>query len=236
MSQDARLNLLTVDRLKATYPRKNKTMITQELVDKINGLASDGVDGYTFMEKFLKHQSLLSNKAFDMPDYINAVQYVSYMAIGDSSIDAWIKTFPDRYEKLNARGIAKDAMNSRASEYSKNDIVIAIAEMSLVPSHILNAPVHQQSINVLTEIMLDTEVNPRDRVAAANNVALLTKQPEKVGVQVDVNVKNEAMEELNAILNQVTDKTIKELSSGSRTLDEVANERYEEAVIVEDGQ
>lgn len=120
---------------------------------------------------------------------MNAVRYVSYKLMGYSDIDAYIITFPERYQKLIDAGVSRNDASPYVSAYKKNALVVKIFEKTIVPSHVLNAPLHQEALNQLADIMINSR-SDMARVQAASGLLANTKPPEAIKIELDVAIDN----------------------------------------------
>jgi len=69
----------------------------------------------------------------------------------------------------------------------------------------LNQDVFQDAINTQSDIMKDTSMPARDRVAAANSIIMALKKPDAVKTELEVTVKNDGgMAALEDRLNELT--------------------------------
>lgn len=232
--------MTTLNALKEGSPKHLRKMITQGVVDTLNGLEGD--QGIEFAEvvkgRFLSHSKILGSGQYQMTDYINAIRYVSYKLLDHSNIDAYMLTFPDRYTRLmnqyadlgDEAFIRVRKISSFVSEYNSIDLVAKITEQSLVPIHILNVPARQDALNVLTAIMVDTGVSPKERVSAADSVLIHTKPPETTKISMDVNVGNsDAITDMQSVIRELALAQQKAIVDGSQTSLEIA-----ESIIVQE--
>lgn len=183
--------------LRDLVPKTQRGLITPEFVDKLNDWNSDPKLLDSFKENLLSYTGVLKDGKFKLEDYVFAVKYVSYKLLGFSDIDAYAITFPDRYDRLIDEGLSRSAISAYTSAYKKNKLVNAIIEQTLVPSHVLNAPLYQDALNELAYIMCHSK-SDMARVNAATAILTHTKQPEKTKIELDISVSNkDAIAELH---------------------------------------
>jgi hypothetical protein len=125
---------------------------------------------------------------FKLSSYINAIKYVSFKLLGDTNINAYIKTFPEKYKRFTDDNVAKKDIASYSTAYNKSKLVNLIMEQTLVPIHVLNAPTYQKSINVQAELMM-TAKSEMVRSNAANSLMLHLKPPETTKIQLDIGIE-----------------------------------------------
>ena len=185
------MNSLTVDQFQRALPSQVKGTVNQQLVDDINKLFNDPVLMHNFRDNLLGFSGVMRDGKFKMQDYINAVKYVSYKLLGSSNIDAYVKTFPDRYQMYIANKTSDKDIASYVSSYNKNKLVNLIYEQALVPTHILNADLLQKAINTQAQIMCDPDVSPKVRSDAANSLMTHLKAPETKKIELDIGLKQD---------------------------------------------
>ena len=158
------------------------------MVDEINGLITDPKLRENYRENLLSYTSVLADGKYKIGDYINAVKYVSYKLLGSSNIEAYSKTFPDRFQRLVQEGADDKTISSYSTAYNKNKLVNLIFEQTLVPSHILNADLYQKALNVQAQLMISA-ASEKVRSDAANSLLTHLKMPETTKIELDVGIK-----------------------------------------------
>ena len=99
--------MLALEAVKKLVPKNQRTMITQEFLDKIEASVQDSLIAEQFKENFITYLNVLSKGKYKMEDYISAIKYVSYKLLGYTNIDAYAATFPERYNRLKKEGQQK---------------------------------------------------------------------------------------------------------------------------------
>lgn len=195
---------LTVDALKAAMPKRQKRNITQSLVDKLNKLISDPEERGYFLENLQGYCHVLQDPHVKLDSYIFAVKYVSYKMMGLTNQDAWIKTFPDRYQRLVDIGKTGSHLRATVSGYNKNKIVVQVYEQAMIPVYIANADVFQRAVMTQSELMTDRNVSDKVRSDAANSLMTHLKPPEmkKVDLQVDI-VEDESLKQMRGAITEL---------------------------------
>lgn len=201
---------LTLQDVTAALPAALKSAATQQLVDRINTIASDPLEAQNIRENFIGYTAVLKDGKYKTDDYLSAVTYVSFKLMGNSNQDAWAKAFPQRYTTLVARGATSKEISAHVAAYNKGKLVNAILEQTLVPTWVLNQDIYQQAINVQADLMRNAH-SEKVRSDAANSLLTHLKKPEGKEMQVSVEMKdNSGMNELKA--------TLLEMAKGQRTL------------------
>lgn len=180
---------MTVELLKATLPKAMHSSATQEWADHINAIVLDPEVAEEVRNNFLSYTKVLQEGKFKTESYLDAVTYVTHKLMGYSNQDAYIRTFPQRYQTLVARGISAKDLSAYVAAYHSNKLVNLILEQSIVPSWLLNRDVYQRAINTQFELMTDVDVSAKVRSDAANSILTHLKQPEAQKIELEVGVK-----------------------------------------------
>jgi len=194
---------ITEEEFKEAMPPHVRKNISPELVQQVNTVIKDPESCAVFKENVLGLARVLKEGRFKLDSYLHAVKYVSHKLLGDSQIDAWSKTFPDRYRKLIKAGYSRAEVGAISSRYASSKLVILLLGQTIVPTHILNAPLYQKAINVQADLMINAKSEKVRSDAAANLIATL-RPPEVQKLELDVGFKE--------------DSTIKELRESTMEL------------------
>ena len=198
------MTMLTVELLKATLPKALQGNATQELADHINNINLDPEVAEEVRNNFLSYTKVLQEGKFKTESYLDAVTYVTHKLMGYSNQDAYIRTFPQRYQALVAKGVSAKDLSAYVAAYHSNKLVNLILEQSIVPSWLLNRDVYQRAINTQFELMTDPDVSAKVRSDAANSILTHLKQPEAQKVELEVGVKHGGgIADLMATMNQL---------------------------------
>ncbi|MCB1713066.1 MAG: hypothetical protein KDH96_11500, partial [Candidatus Riesia sp.] len=98
------MTLLTTEQFKQVVPNQFKACVSQELIDQINKTLADPDMYETYRDNLLGYAHVMKEGKFKMEDYINAIKYCSHKIMGASNIDAYVKTFPDKYQAMLSAG------------------------------------------------------------------------------------------------------------------------------------
>ena len=184
-------NVLTVEQFQKVLPTQVKNALKPEMVDSINRLFKEPVLREAYRDNLLGYTSVMADGKFKMESYIDAVRYVTFKLMGDSNIKAYVKTFPDRYQKFLAKGTDEKDIASYVTSYNKNKLVYLIYEQSLVPVHVLNADLYQKAINAQA-LLMTTANSEKVRSDAANSLLTHLKPPETKKIELDIGVKQDS--------------------------------------------
>jgi hypothetical protein len=240
-----RRRIFTIDEVKALLPRGSKSLINNDIIAAINRCTDNDEEDFAaiYRENFVSFSSVLKSSKFSLPDYISAVKYVSYRLMGDTSIDSYMKTFPDRYNRLMEKWVehygSPELVRSKkiaayATGYSGTQLVSKVMEQSMIPPEILNAPLHQQSINVLADIMLHG-VSEKNRVDAAKAVREATAPSATSRIKIDIGVnEGESIKDLRDYMNDLRNMQHQAIVDGIATPKMVAEANIIEALTCDE--
>lgn len=219
------MSALTEDQLKYALPAKLKKSINQELIDQINTTLSDPDMYEQYRDNFLSYTSVMQDGRFKMGDYISAVKYVSHKLMGASNIEAYTKTFPDKYQRFIAQGVTPKDIASYVTAYNKSKLVNLIMEQTLVPSYVLNQDMYQRALNVQAELMI-TAKSEKVRSDAANSLLTHLKIPETQKVELEIGVKEDgSIAALRATTLELARQQRLMMQAGAMNAQEVAHSK-----------
>jgi hypothetical protein len=156
---------------------------------------------------------------------LDAVRYVSFKLLGDSNIEAYTKTFPDRYQNFMVNGTSAKDIASYVTSYNKNKLVNLIFEQTLIPFHVLNADKYQKALNVQVELMVNAN-SEKVRSDAANSVLTHLKPPETKKIELDISVKEDkSLSDLKSATMELVAAQRLALQAGSTTIEGVAHSK-----------
>lgn len=182
---------LTIDQFKQALPDKVKKSVSQELIDQVNTTLSEPELFEAYRDNLLSYTKVMADGRFKVQEYVNAVRYVSHKLMGCTNIDAYTKTFPDKYQRFVAQGVASKDIASYVTAYNKSKLVNLIFEQTLIPSYVLNQDLYQKALNVQAELMV-TANSEKVRTDAANSLLTHLKMPEKQKVELEIGVKEDS--------------------------------------------
>ena len=192
-----------LESIKKLVPKAQRTLITEDFVDKLEASVKDSVIAEEFKNNFITYLNVLSKGKYKMEDYINAVKYVSFKLLDYSNVKAYAATFPERYQRLVDEGHQIDAF---VSMYNKNKLVIQIYEQTIVPSYVLNAPLHQEALNTLANMIKDEDIGGMTKVKACEAILAYTKQPEVIKGELTIGIEqSDTINDLREITENLAD-------------------------------
>ena len=224
------LTPLTIEQFQRALPVKVKKSVNQELIDQINKTLGDPDSYEQFRDNLLGYASVMADGRFKMSNYVEAVKYVSHRLMGCSNIDAYIKTFPDKYNRFLGQGVSAKDIASYVTAYNKSKLVGLIMEQTLVPSWVLNQDLYQKALNVQAELMA-TATSEKVRCDAANSLLTHLKMPETQKVELDIGVKEDSsIASLREATMALARQQRMSVESGQSTAQDIAHSRVIDGV------
>lgn len=220
--------------VKKTLPRGIRTMLTQEFLDRVEASVSDTDIADGFKDNFMTYIGVLRGGKYKIEDYVNAVKYISHKLLGKSNADAYAATFPDRYARISE---GHDALwvSKYVNAYNNNKLVNLIFEQTMVPSYVLNAPLHQEALNVLAETIRDPSTRPMVRVKACETILNYTKPPEVTKAEITIGIEQQdTIGELRDAADKLAELYKKQLDAGNMKLKEIAEAKVIDVTPVEE--
>jgi hypothetical protein len=224
---------LTVEQLKQALPDKVKKSVNQELIDSINLVLGNPDEYENYRDNLLSYGKVMADGRFKVQEYVKAVKYVSFKLMGDTNIDAYSKTFPDKVQRFMAQGVAAKDIASYVTAYNKSKLVNLIFEQTLVPSYVLNQDLYQKALNVQADLMI-TARSEKVRCDAANSLLTQLKMPEKQKVELEIGVKEDSsIGALRAATMELARQQRLSMEAGASTAQQIAHSRVVRADVVD---
>ncbi len=213
---------MEIEAVKRLVPKNQRGMITSEFCEKVEKCVNDPVLAEQIKSNFISYLNVLSTGKFSVDEYLNAVKYVSFKLLNYTNRDAYAATFPDRWERMVKEGVEEKRMDAYVAMYNKSKLVMAIYEQTIVPTYVLNAPLHQEALNVLAKMIKDPSVRGMAKVKACEAILTHTKQPEIVKGELTIGLQeNETIAELREVTEQLANTFRASIGKG-KTLQDVA--------------
>ena len=215
--------MLTLDQFQLALPDKVKKSINQELIDQINNTLSDPEMFESYRDNLISYTKVMADGKFKVTQYIDAVRYVSFKLMGCTNIEAYTKTFPDKYQRFIQQGVQAKDIASYVTAYNKSKLVNLIFEQTLIPSHVLNQDLYQRALNVQANLMINAQ-SEKVRCDAANSLLTQLKAPEVKKVELDIGVKEDgSIAALRATTLELARQQRLMVESGAMNAQEVAH-------------
>ena len=215
--------MLTLDQFQLALPDKVKKSINQELIDQINNTLSDPEMFENYRDNLISYTKVMADGKFKVTQYIDAVRYVSFKLMGCTNIDAYTKTFPDKYQRFIQQGVQAKDIASYVTAYNKSKLVNLIFEQTLIPTHVLNQDLYQRALNVQADLMINAK-SEKVRCDAANSLLTQLKAPEVKKVELDIGIKEDgSIAALRATTLELARQQRLMVESGAMSAQEIAH-------------
>lgn len=225
--------VLTVEMFRQALPDKVKKSVNQELVDAVNKTLSDPEEFEHYRNNLLSYTRVMQDGRFKVSEYVNAVRYVSNKLMGATNIEAYVKTFPDKYARFVAQGVVAKDIASYVTAYNKSKLVNLILEQTLVPVHVLNMDLYQRALNVQADLMVNAK-SEKVRADAANSLLVQLKPPEVKKVELDIGVKEDSsINALRAATMALAAQQRMAMQAGAMTAQDAAHSKVIAAEVVD---
>lgn len=216
--------MLELEAVKKLVPKNQRSMITQDYLDRIEASVTNADIREQFKDNFITYLNVLSTGKYKMDDYISAVKYISFKLLGYSNIDAYAATFPDRYSRLKKEG--QKQIDAFVSMYNKNKLVMQIYEQTMVPTYVLNAPLHQEALDTLARMVRDDDVRGMAKVKACEAILNYTKPPEVVKGELTIGIEqSDTINDLRDVIEQLAVSQMEMVKHNKMSLKEVAESK-----------
>lgn len=217
--------MLTLEEFQLALPPSLKGQASEGALVKINKILDDPDMVVHFKENFLSFGSILASSRNTMEEYSNAIKYCTYKIAGHNNKDAYIKTFPDRYQNHVANGTQDKDIASYISAYNKTKLVTSILEQAYIPIWLVNQDAVQEAINTQVKLMRTAE-SEKVRCDAANSVLNHLKAPETHKIELDVGIKDtDSIDDLKNAVRALVDVQRSSIQSGAVTAGYVAHSK-----------
>lgn len=197
-------------------PKKHQMLVTENEIQEINHLANDPDYGPEFIQSYMDHLIVLhDNVKNSHRQYLNAVKFFSLVEAGHTLKDAYIKTFPDRYEERKRRSPDPEpVLNAEASRFNKSKLVNDVRRMSAIPIQLIYRHVlHEAIIESATLMRTARSEMVRQRAAATLIAELKPTEDQTINIRVDDGSKS-AIEELRAATERLAIAEKRSLEAG----------------------
>jgi hypothetical protein len=181
-----------------------------------------GLDKEQFLERIVTYSNVLSSGKYKAKDYIKAVNFCSLMAIGESQVSAYRKTFPDRVANKNT----ESTIQSSASIYAQGDLVQKIMAQSMIPIHFMFQSERVKALQVLAELSVSAD-SERIQMESADKLLgrLHETMPKEAKIELDVNHSHTGLDELSNALTELAVKQKELHSDGHMNLKQIAESK-----------
>ncbi len=226
-------DVLTEEEFKAALPIKFRKNVNAALIQKINTTLADPDMYQSYRENLISYTSVLSDGKFKTENYIWAVKYVSFKLMGMTNQDAFARTFPKKVQNWSQQGLQAKDVAAYVCSYNKSKLVNLILEQTLIPTHVLNADMYQQALN----IQLDIAQRGRSemaRVNAANSILQQLKPPEAKKHELEIKIpESNAIKDLRQATSALAAAQREAIEGGGLDAQQIAHSQIIEGEVVE---
>ena len=214
--------MLTEEQFKLALPPQMKSSVNQELINSVNSALKSSEAMEIYKENLISFTSVLQQGKFQLDKYVSAVRYVGFKVMGSSNKDAYIKTFPDKYQQFLQEGVAEKDIASYITAYNKGKLVNLIFAQAQIPTYILNAPLFQKAINAQADLMMNAK-SEMVRMNAANSLLTHLKPPETTKVELDIGITHSSViDDYEMVMRRMVEKQ-KELIAAGGDIKQITN-------------
>ena len=135
------------DVLAQVLPKHMQKRLNAATVGELNRILTSVDERERFKDTFIGYTSVLMEGKYSIQQYIDAVKYVSYKHMGDTNLNAFKKTFPNKILRYKQDGKNVEQINSFVSGYNKTKLVTSMMKQSAIPLYVLNQDAAQEAIN-----------------------------------------------------------------------------------------
>ncbi len=235
--------MITKKQIQEIYSSNKRGLITDELVDTINLAISTGKEEAIELvqENFITYQHILANAKYSIEQYTNAIKFISCKMMDMTNIDAYMFTYPERYEKYRFKAIDVDGLTdeefrasigSYVSAVARGKLVTTILSQVQVPTKLLNMGLLQEAINVEASLMRSAR-SEIVREKAANTLIQYLGQEEDNKIQIDAGYKkDDIIEQYEIAMKTMVEEQLVQINNGA-CVKAIANAPIVEAEVVE---
>lgn len=179
--------MIGITEIKPLVPRKVGNSLTPVLVNRLNTADADPFIQETIENIFRGYVGLLSEFNYGIEEYIDASIFVGYKFHGFTNLDAFKRTFPQKYNNYILNGTDSTQIAAIASGYSKRGVVSKLIEQSMSKMWVLNMDNYQKAIDVQVELMQNAK-SEKVRCDAANSVLTHLGKPKDTITNNHINI------------------------------------------------
>lgn len=206
---------LPIEYLQNLFPNSN---VTENDVSEINNVLKCGnTERYgELLALCLEHKYILTDP--DCPDiisYIEALKYISYLNVGNSFDEAYVKAKSRDKEiqelALNRTKENKDKLTHLAMMFSKSKLVIKLQKALDYPLHYIFGAYRYQAIEVLRNEMYSSHLS-KDRIQAADRLLQHLSPIMEQANNIQININNNADKNIVDAYQEALDKIVQQKS------------------------
>jgi hypothetical protein len=234
MSDNAKISKEVLQRL---VPKN--ISITDDVVNTINNVIENEEEARYFRENIITYIGILKDpkvNGISFKTYLNAVKFVTYKMLGDSNIDAYIKVFPDRYERMVKQGKSNKYIHAIVSTYANGTTVMKIIERTIIPPSVSHRDLFYRTIEHLSELAFNANSEAVQEKACKTLIETL-KPNEESKIEIDMNIKEseDIVKRYDQALEFASQKMLNMMKQGG-DVHKIANIKLSKKEEIEDAE
>ena len=221
MTEETNNKLAIINNRRLKFQDKEKDLITK--------ICSEGFDEDEFVDSLIAFEDIGRTSRNSTEQYIKAVQFTTYVVMGDSYTEAFKKTHPDRAMKATS----DENIASYASIYANGRLVKEIMQRMTLHNSMLFKDKEFKARKELFNILMDESQSGKTRVEAGK-VFLDNQYREQKDAGININMNmggGSAIDDINQALTKLANKQKDAIEAGYMDLKEVAEAKIIEARI-----
>ena len=225
--------MLTKDELIQSLPPAVASGVSDTLVNELNQLITDPDFREVFRDNMISYNKVLSEGKFKISSYLNAVMYVSYKIMGYNNMDAYERTFQQKFQTWIQQGKSSQTISAHVAMYNKSKLVNLVYAQAMIPTHVLNQDKFQEAINHQYYLMKHA-ASEKVQSDAANSLLIHLKPPEEKQVNLNIGIEEtDSIKELKATITELAQLQVQSIEAKHNTAGQIAASRIIDAEVVE---
>lgn len=140
----------------AQLGNKKGELIQDDTIEELNKLIEDPEYGEEFLDQYISYFDIVNkNSSWNTAKYMNAMKFFTLIEGGNTAVDAYVKTFPDRLQSRLNRGESKYDMGGEASRYNASALVNEIRKVATIPVQLIHRHLLHKAIRKQADLMLN---------------------------------------------------------------------------------
>jgi len=213
---------LSLSSIQSQLTKVQKLTVGEETVAEINKLASDPDYGPEFLESYLDHLKVLADAPRNNhTQYLNAMKFFSLVEAENTLTDAYIKVFPERFDKRQEGNKhlppedVRHLLRGEASRYNGSKLISEIRRVATIPVNLIHRHLLNESILVTAELMR-TARSEMVKAKAAEVLIRELKPAEDAVLKIEVDDGSKSViESLREASRELAAKQHKEVIAGT---------------------
>ena len=225
--------MLTKDEIIQALPPAVQGGVSDTLVNELNAIITDPDFRETFRENMISYNRVLAEGKFKLSSYMNAVMYVSYKLMGYNNMDAYERTFQQKFQSWIQQGKTAQTISAHVAMYNKSKLVNLVYAQAVIPTHVLNQDKFQEAINHQYYLMKNA-ASEKVQSDAANSLMIHLKPPEEKQVNLSIGLEEtDSIKELKATIATLAEVQVNSIESKKWTAGEIAAARIVAEEVIE---